>query len=34
VAGMSALQEVVRTSCQVRKAKAQFWLAQAYHETG
>lgn len=30
--GISALEEVVRTSCQVRKAKAYYWLSIAYLE--
>jgi hypothetical protein len=33
-AGISALQEVRRNSCQVRRAKAAFWLATAYQENG
>lgn len=33
-AGISALEEVLRISCQARKAKACFWLSTAYLENG
>lgn len=32
-AGISALQEVKRISCQVRSAKASYWLQIAYQST-